>query len=155
MKSEFSYNYDEHMLITDNKWARSEQAFTMRNSKWVWSGNTTITNRRHPRGTARKSRSTIARHQKNKISKATSPPPPLHPRWLQYQNGHKVTYNKTQNNYRTLFCKAVYFAVLSMCGLHLNYSDFTLYTLSTDISWPRSLTNVTALCPWARPIHPC
>ena len=28
-----------------------------KNSKWVWSGNTTITNRRQPRGTARKSRS--------------------------------------------------------------------------------------------------
>ena len=29
-----------------------------KNSKWVWSGNTTITNRRQPRGTARKSHST-------------------------------------------------------------------------------------------------
>ena len=33
-----------------------------KNSKWVWSGNTTITNCRQPRGTARKSRSTITRH---------------------------------------------------------------------------------------------
>ena len=30
-----------------------------KNSKWVWSGNTTITNRRQPCGTARKSRSTF------------------------------------------------------------------------------------------------
>ena len=44
----------------------------IKNSKWVWSGNTTITNRRQPRGTARKSRSTITRHQEDKWSKATS-----------------------------------------------------------------------------------
>ena len=43
-----------------------------KNSKWVWSGNTTITNRRQTRGTAGKSRSTIARHQEDKLSKATS-----------------------------------------------------------------------------------
>ena len=42
------------------------------NSKWVWSGNTTITNCRQPRGTARKSRSTITRHQEDKLSKAIS-----------------------------------------------------------------------------------
>ena len=33
---------------------------------------TTITNRRQPCGTARKSRSTITRHQEDKLSKATS-----------------------------------------------------------------------------------
>ena len=43
-----------------------------KNSKWVWSGNTTITNRRQPHGTARKSHSTIMRHQEDKLSKATS-----------------------------------------------------------------------------------
>ena len=42
------------------------------NSNWVWSGNTTITNCRQPCGTARKSRSTITRHQDHKLSKATS-----------------------------------------------------------------------------------
>ena len=41
-------------------------------SKQVYSGNTTITNRRQPRGTARKSRSTITRHQDEQLSKATS-----------------------------------------------------------------------------------
>ena len=35
-------------------------------------GNTTITNRRQPRGTARKRRSTMTRHQGDKLSKATS-----------------------------------------------------------------------------------
>ena len=50
-----------HLPFTDSK-----------NSKWVWSGNTTITNRRQPRGTARKSLSTITRHQEDKLSKATS-----------------------------------------------------------------------------------
>ena len=34
--------------------------------------NTTITNRRQPHGTARKSRSTVTRHQEDKSSKATS-----------------------------------------------------------------------------------
>ena len=43
-----------------------------KNSKWVWSGNTTITNCRQPRGTTRKSRSTITRHQEDKLSKAIS-----------------------------------------------------------------------------------
>ena len=43
-----------------------------KNSKWVWSGNTTITNRRQPCGTARKSRSTITRYQEDKLSKASS-----------------------------------------------------------------------------------
>ena len=42
------------------------------NIKWVWSGNTTITNCRQPRGTVRKSRSTITRHQEDKLSKAIS-----------------------------------------------------------------------------------
>ena len=43
-----------------------------KNSKWVWSGNTKMTNRRQPCGTPRKSRSTITRHQEDKLSKATS-----------------------------------------------------------------------------------
>ena len=47
-------------------------AYVHKNSKWVWSGNTTITNRRQPCGTARKSGSTIRRHQDHKLSKATS-----------------------------------------------------------------------------------
>ena len=41
-------------------------------SKWVWSGNTPITNRRQPHDIARKSRSTITRHQEDKLSKAIS-----------------------------------------------------------------------------------
>ena len=47
-------------------------SFSIKNSKWVWSGNTTITNRRQPHGTARKSHSPITRHQEDKLSKATS-----------------------------------------------------------------------------------
>ena len=43
-----------------------------KNSKWAWSGNTTITNRRQPCGIERKSRSTFTRHQEDKLSKATS-----------------------------------------------------------------------------------
>ena len=43
-----------------------------KNSNWVWSGNTTIINRRQPNGTSRKSHSTITRHQEDKLSKATS-----------------------------------------------------------------------------------
>ena len=45
--------------------------FRSKNSKWVWSGNTTITNCRQPCGTARKSHSTITRHQED-LSKAIS-----------------------------------------------------------------------------------
>ena len=44
----------------------------IKNSKWVWSGNTTITNCRQTRGIVRKSHTTITRHQKVKQSKATS-----------------------------------------------------------------------------------
>ena len=44
----------------------------IKNSMWVWSGNTTITNRRQPCGTARKSRSTITGHQEDKLGKSTS-----------------------------------------------------------------------------------
>ena len=55
---------DLHLSITND-------IVSTKNSKWVWSGNTTITNRRQPRGTARKSCSTITRHQESKLSKAT------------------------------------------------------------------------------------
>ena len=48
------------------------ELFFAQNSKWVWSGNTTITNCRQPRGTARKSRSIITSYQEDKLSKATS-----------------------------------------------------------------------------------
>ena len=41
-----------------------------KNSKWVWSGNTTITNCRQTHGTARQSHTTITRHQEGKLSKA-------------------------------------------------------------------------------------
>ena len=43
-----------------------------KNSKWVWSGNTTITNRKQTYGTTRKSHTTITRHQEDKLSKVTS-----------------------------------------------------------------------------------
>ena len=59
-----------------------------KNSKWVWSGNTTITNRRQPRGTAWKSLSTITRHQEDKLSKATSSlSTPSKPSWMNQRNG--------------------------------------------------------------------
>ena len=38
-----------------NAWLMCYGFITMKNSKWVWSGNTTIINSRQPRGTARKS----------------------------------------------------------------------------------------------------
>ena len=47
-------------------------SYKFKNSKWVWSGNTIITNRRKLHGTARKSHSTIPRHQEDKLNKATS-----------------------------------------------------------------------------------
>ena len=44
----------------------------LKNNKWVWSGNTIITNCRQTHGTARKSHITITRHQEDKLSKVTS-----------------------------------------------------------------------------------
>ena len=43
-----------------------------KNSKWVWSENTTITNCRQTCGFVRKSHTTITRHQEDKQSKAAS-----------------------------------------------------------------------------------
>ena len=45
---------------------------SLKNSKWVWSGKPTITSRRQTHGTVRKSHTTIARHQKAKLSKAAN-----------------------------------------------------------------------------------
>ena len=49
------------------KWVlvRLIKSLIFRNSKWVWSGNTTITNCSQPRVAARKSRSTIMRQQED------------------------------------------------------------------------------------------
>ena len=58
--------------LTSTGWSTSLHSHAIKNSKWVWSGNTTITNCRQPRGTARKSCSTITRHQEDKLSKAIS-----------------------------------------------------------------------------------
>ena len=44
-----------------------------KNSEWVWSGNTTITNRSQIRDTARKSHRLIRRHREDKLSKAIWP----------------------------------------------------------------------------------
>ena len=65
-------------LCIEYRWGRSVcnlqllqfiHQVTIENSKWVWSGNTTITNCRQPSGTARKSRPTTTRHQEDKLSK--------------------------------------------------------------------------------------
>ena len=63
----------EHVLVKIS-WALCYffHSHNVKNCKWVWSGNTTITNFRQPHGTARKSHSTITRHQEDKLSKATS-----------------------------------------------------------------------------------
>ena len=46
--------------------------FDCKISKWVWSENTTITSFSQTHGSARKSHTTITRHQEDKLSKATS-----------------------------------------------------------------------------------
>ena len=122
-------NYDSGLTITyftamsilipnAFKWGKNWKcsfSITVKNSKWVWSGNTTITNRRQPRGTARKSRSTFTRHQEDKLSKATSSLFPIKMiailEWTQnnvQQNTEQlktptmgVTINKKINNNRT------------------------------------------------------
>ena len=53
-------------------WGTQVQKIPIQNSKLVWWGNTTITNCRQSRGIVRKSHTTIARHQEDKQSKATS-----------------------------------------------------------------------------------
>ena len=59
----------------------------MKNSRWAWSGNTTITNCRQPQGTPKKSHPAITRHQGDKPSKATSSLFPIKttatPKWIQ------------------------------------------------------------------------
>ena len=60
------------VAIFDIKAEQFKQFWISKNSKWVWSGITTITKRRQPRGTKRKSRPTTTRHQEDKLSKATS-----------------------------------------------------------------------------------
>ena len=84
---------------------------TIKNSKWVWSGNIIITNHRQPCGTARKSRSSITRHQDHKLSKATSSLLPTKTRTDTKQrvtkhrtitDSHNGSYNKQKvNNNRT------------------------------------------------------
>ena len=74
---EYHVNYCIHKILVRYSVLVAEQAELIypnpwKNSKWVWSGNTTITNCRQPRGTARNSRSTITRHQEDKLSKAIS-----------------------------------------------------------------------------------
>ena len=60
----------KHMKTQYATW--TSELRSLKNSKWVWSRNTTNTNCRQPRGTARKSCSTVTRHQEDKLSKATS-----------------------------------------------------------------------------------
>ena len=58
-------------MYFDDK-TRSCFASCIINSKWVWSGNTTITNCRQTIGNAMKNHTTITRHQQDKPSKSTS-----------------------------------------------------------------------------------
>ena len=71
---EFKLTFDKMQNISPQSLKSENRAFwkLFKNSKWVCWGNTTITNCRQPRGTARKSRSTITRHQEDKLSKAIS-----------------------------------------------------------------------------------
>ena len=55
-----------------SEWYASFVSNYLKNSTWVWLGNTTITNRRQPHGTARKSHPTITRHQEDKINKQSN-----------------------------------------------------------------------------------
>ena len=57
-----------------SEWSSADDTMTRRfkNSKWVWSRNTIITNCRQARCTMRKSHTTITRHQEDKQSKATT-----------------------------------------------------------------------------------
>ena len=70
-KSDYSNNNDikcKYWETTQHK----HKSCDIKNSKWVWSGNTTITNCRQTIDTARKSHTSITRHQEDKLSKARS-----------------------------------------------------------------------------------
>ena len=64
-------NVPHHRWAGVHEKVERRQESIVKNSKWVWSGNTTITNRKQTHGTARKSHTTITRHQEDKPSKAT------------------------------------------------------------------------------------
>ena len=100
-------------------------------SKWVWSGNTTITNYRQPRGTARKSRSTITRHQEDKLNKATSALFPIKmiaiPEW---------TYSNVQQNIELLQTPTM--------GVTINKKSTTTEPPSKNRQQPKPLKGLNA-----------
>ena len=69
--------------------------FWLKNSKWLWSGYSTITNCRQTRGIVRKSHTTIMRHQEDKQSKQPALSSPS--RWLQHRVTHKQNIEQLQN----------------------------------------------------------
>ena len=66
------YCYKACLRLLCNLKEKTNKCKLINNSRRVWSGNTTITNWRQTHGTARKSHTTITRHQEDKLCKPAS-----------------------------------------------------------------------------------
>ena len=83
-------------------WAHKTVQLGAKHSKCVWSGNTTITNRRQTPGSVRKSHTTITRHQEEKITKATSYKPLIQPSRKVRDPGFSGNLNPLQHDCQAL-----------------------------------------------------
>ena len=68
-KQRFTVKLQQNVFRAKNWWVST---YIIKNSKWVWSGNTTITNCSQTHVIVRKSHTAITRHQEDIQSKATS-----------------------------------------------------------------------------------
>ena len=64
---------------------------------------------------ARRGRAAQPLRDTRKTNQAKQPAPPSPPRWLQYQNGHKATYNKTQTEPRSAVGNVSGYRCMSDC----------------------------------------
>ena len=111
--------------------------YVLKNSKWVWSGNTTITNRRQPCGTARKSRSTTTKHQEDKLSKATGSLFPIKMIAILERTQSNVQQKRSLVSIRDSdWVKAYILKGIFPCFIHFlvsYYPYFTVWLLSTCV----------------------
>ena len=116
-----------------------------RNSKWVWSGNITITNYTQIYGTSTKNNTTITRHHENNISKANSSLFPIKAianiEWTQ-SNAQQVR-NTLKQKKCMLFFSAVIMGVNWLPDLYF----------SGDNGWELVLWQVVAMWTVCRSVH--
>ena len=102
--------------------------FQSKNSKWVWSGNTTITKCRQTHGTARKSHTTITRHQEDKLSKATSSLFPI--KMIAKLEEHKALMNLLI--FATIHNLMKYINMINSCQAHLPIQYTLIYQIHSQ-----------------------